>query len=408
MPQSDRRRGGFGVLLLFYQIFGGIGIDRIPPATLIITALQILLYTRVIKVPWHGLDDVCISADKVWGKKQYRRLFIGAFEHADDWHLYYNMISFIWKGITLERFFGSGRFFFIVSVFTCLCNLTLVALSMFASEFYEPYFYYQCAVGFSGVIFALKVLTTHYWPSNQGLVMGIPVDIPAKYIVWAELILIQLFVPNISFVGHLAGVLVGVAYIHSPLKAVMSRIWATMANVLFATPEPYRATTANNGSWPGYNNYRPNNNWTRHFSPYGNEYQWGNDGDLPYPPDPYRDRQPSSEEQRQAFSTAASEEDAMLQRAIEESLKERNYENVSDINFQEWDQPSNEPSAPYPEPTSSNLPYPTHPSPSVPPSQPSSHLPYPDEPSYEIPSTSNRLYPDLDEVRRRRLNRFQT
>ncbi len=26
-----------------------------------------------------------------------------AFFHADEWHLYYNMISFLWKGLTLER-----------------------------------------------------------------------------------------------------------------------------------------------------------------------------------------------------------------------------------------------------------------------------------------------------------------
>jgi len=46
--------------------------------------------------------------------------------------------------------------------------------------------------------------------------MGFPIW--SKYAVWAELVLIQLISPNASFVGHLAGILVGLAYIHGPLK----------------------------------------------------------------------------------------------------------------------------------------------------------------------------------------------
>lgn len=30
--------------------------------------------------------------------KDYKRFIFGAFEHGDDFHLYYNMISFMWKG----------------------------------------------------------------------------------------------------------------------------------------------------------------------------------------------------------------------------------------------------------------------------------------------------------------------
>lgn len=52
--------------------------------------------------------------------------------------------------------------------------------------------------------------------------MGIPVG--SKYVVWAELLLIQLLTPNASFVGHLAGILVGLFYIYGPLKKIMDVI----------------------------------------------------------------------------------------------------------------------------------------------------------------------------------------
>ena len=37
--------------------------------------------------------------------------------------------------------------------------------------------------------------------------------IPTKYAAWAELALIQLLVPNASFLGHLCGIAAGLIYI---------------------------------------------------------------------------------------------------------------------------------------------------------------------------------------------------
>lgn len=54
---------------------------------------------------------------------------------------------------------------------------------------------------FSGVIFALKVLTTHYTPAGTHYALGF-IPVPSKYIYWAELGLIQLIYPNASFTGE--------------------------------------------------------------------------------------------------------------------------------------------------------------------------------------------------------------
>ena len=83
----------------------------------------------------------------------------------------------------------------------------------------------------SGVIFALKVLTTHYDRSGQHYFMGTPIG--SKYIVWAELLYIQMISPNASFVGHLAGILVGLAYIYGPLKPFIEFIYGKVKNFKF-------------------------------------------------------------------------------------------------------------------------------------------------------------------------------
>ena len=90
----------------------------------------------------------------------------------------------------------------------------------------------SCAVGFSGVIFALKVVTTHLQPPGRSYVMGIPIPIPSRLACWAELVLISVLVPNASFIGHLAGILVGLAFVWGPLKAVMDVPWQMIRSLV--------------------------------------------------------------------------------------------------------------------------------------------------------------------------------
>jgi rhomboid domain-containing protein 1 len=54
---------------------------------------------------------------------------------------------------------------------------------------------------FTGVIFALKVLTTHYSPPGLHYALGF-IPVPSKYIYWVELGIIQLIYPNASFTGN--------------------------------------------------------------------------------------------------------------------------------------------------------------------------------------------------------------
>lgn len=63
---------------------------------------------------------------------------------------------------------------------------------------------------FSGVLFALKVITTKESEPRMVNIGGILV--PSRYAAWVELIAIHLLVPNASFMGHLAGILAGFLY----------------------------------------------------------------------------------------------------------------------------------------------------------------------------------------------------
>ncbi|KAH7946483.1 hypothetical protein HPB49_025589 [Dermacentor silvarum] len=195
-----------GVMLLLNHVLFQVGIEAIPPVTLLIVLAQACVFLQLFELPWRDLSGACISVNAVLFKKQWMRIFYGAFEHGDSLHLYYNMVSFIWKGMLLEPVLGSAQFTYIIFLFTALCGVVLVGLNYLLGTFIDGSFYYQCAVGFSGVIFALKLLT-----------------------------------PNASFVGHLAGILVGLAYVYGVITPISDVVWNLLGQ------QPVRLTRPHHG-----------------------------------------------------------------------------------------------------------------------------------------------------------------
>ena len=220
-----RRRGygggGIGLFLLAMQLHNFLSRNnRFFPVLMGVLALNVVVYLRPDILQWPSVHNACISASKVWLGKKWQPLLYSAFTHANDYHLYYNMASFMWKAATLEQHFGSAYFLYMTSVFTALTGVIYVGIKMLLVEVLNDWSYMStCAVGFSGVVFALKVVTTHLLPPGNSYIMGIPV--PSRLACWAELVLISVITPNASFVGHLAGIFVGLAFVWGPLKFAM-------------------------------------------------------------------------------------------------------------------------------------------------------------------------------------------
>lgn len=245
-----RSRGvNTGLLLLLSQIFH-VGINNIPPVTLATLAVNIWLFLKPLK----PLYSSCLSVEKCYQEQDWQRLLLSPLHHADDWHLYFNMASMLWKGIKLERRLGSRWFAFIITTFSLLTGVVYLVLEFALAEFMnEPDFRRSCAVGFSGVLFALKVLNNHYFPGGFVNVLGFPV--PNRYACWAELVAIHFFTPGTSFAGHLAGILVGLMYVHGPLKKIMETCAGIFpSNVGYARQQYH----FNSSGYSGYQDLHPN------------------------------------------------------------------------------------------------------------------------------------------------------
>lgn len=158
-PTMQRRSRGInaGLILLLSQIFH-VGISNIPPVTLATLVLNIWFFLNPLK----PLFESCLSVEKCYQQKDWQRLLLSPLHHADDWHLYFNMASMLWKGIHLERRLGSRWFAYVIVTFSLLTGVLYLFLEFALAEFLdEPDFRRNCAVGFSGK--ADRSLREHAW-----------------------------------------------------------------------------------------------------------------------------------------------------------------------------------------------------------------------------------------------------
>lgn len=196
-------------------------LENKPPVTAGLLAANTLIYLRP-----GFLDRILPTLNEVWfnpylilKQRDLKRFILSAFYHIGESHLVYNMMSLLWKGIQLETLKGSAEFASMVSALLVMSQgITLILAKFLLLVFdYEKAYYHEYAVGFSGVLFGMKVVLNSQ-SSSYTNVYGLMV--PARHAAWAELILIQLLVPGVSFLGHLGGMLAGIVYIR--LKASCS------------------------------------------------------------------------------------------------------------------------------------------------------------------------------------------
>lgn len=229
---DGRREPSPMVMMLLFQLWEQFQrLEHKPPVTIGLLACNILPFIMDMNIFGYDLSDVsgnCLNPYKVVSALtidktfSWNRIILPAFMHADDCHLYYNMLSLSWKGIHLEQELGSGDFLQLVifSLITSHLLVVVIAYVLFEILGYSSSMtgYNTCAIGFSAVLFSLKFVWNNLSPETTN-VMGI--SVPSRYAAWVELVIISLITPNVSFLGHLCGILAGMLYLHVFRKLVL-------------------------------------------------------------------------------------------------------------------------------------------------------------------------------------------
>lgn len=157
------------IMLLFMQILQQV--ERLPdkpPVTIGLIVLQAWLHVAPLGPLDKDLEDVCMDPYRIVFQGEVSRLLLSTLYHVTDLHLYYNLSSFVLKGYLMERRYGSANFLAMILFFAVASSAAYVGLA-FGSYFVlgSEGLLFSKAAGFSGVLFALKVVM-HYNDEGMG------------------------------------------------------------------------------------------------------------------------------------------------------------------------------------------------------------------------------------------------
>ena len=191
-----------------------------PPVTTLLLAANVVAFFVPDVLP--AVSESCINPSKMQAPGAFlTRSFRAAFTHADAVHLYANMSSMIFKGYWLEqrgRYPAQKLLLLVIelvvtsSAIYCVMARVLPGIGLWQS----------CAVGFSAVLFAMKVVL-HDCEAREG-VRGRRGGFQTAS--WIELLVGQFVSSQYggmtsvgSAVGHGCGVLAGLVHVHVTKRA---------------------------------------------------------------------------------------------------------------------------------------------------------------------------------------------
>ena len=162
-----------------------------------------------------GYEEVGVSYAKVVRDREYWRCLTASFSHISPLHLLFNMSS-LWSLGVVEQMRGRGegwgsgwyvRYTLVMLVGTmALVILSYHVLVRMGHERYER----VTAVGYSCVVFGWMTVLSVRQPTSSLSLLGY-VQLPVNLAPFGSLIFTSIIVPQASFVGHLAGIVVGYA-----------------------------------------------------------------------------------------------------------------------------------------------------------------------------------------------------
>lgn len=188
----------------------------LPPATLSIvgTCVAVYAYQLLFDPPLHHYT---MCPRLVIYLHEYYRLVTSCVFHGSLMHLGMNMMSAAAISTMLERRFGTIKMGITVLWAILLTSAVYAIVSLLLHLVLGlDGLMHQHSVGFSGVLFHLSVLESNLNPHRTRSVFG-TVRVPSRAYPWALLVVLQFIMPQISFLGHLSGILTGTLHLYGVL-----------------------------------------------------------------------------------------------------------------------------------------------------------------------------------------------
>lgn len=201
-------------------------ISSIPFGNLCIVSICSILYIHELvfasSSPHHHFTShISLCPRNIIYLHEYYRFITSSFYHGGFMHILMNMASTIALGSSLERRFGSLRFIITV-LWGIILTSTLYTLTAFLLYHILQLdtLMYQQSIGFSSVLFQLCVLESNLNPQITHRNFFGLFHISSSLYPWALLFGLQFILPNISFMGHLSGIIIGTLQLYGLLDYI--------------------------------------------------------------------------------------------------------------------------------------------------------------------------------------------
>lgn len=193
--------------------------SKIPAVTTALIIINCAVHV-VVFIFSINVMHLAINWRQVVHEEEIYRIMSAAFVHGGIFHIAMNMSSLLQLGMTMEVQFGSLQFLFLSLWSVVLVGVLYVTLCWILSFAFGPSQLIASAVGYSGVLFTYAVIEANHTVEASRSMFGM-FNVPAKLMPFVLLVLLQLLLPNVSMVGHLAGVIVGLAAVGGLLNVFM-------------------------------------------------------------------------------------------------------------------------------------------------------------------------------------------
>mmetsp|Transcript_32077 Transcript_32077/g.54099 ORF Transcript_32077/g.54099 Transcript_32077/m.54099 type:complete len:419 (+) Transcript_32077:81-1337(+) len=192
----------------------------VPIVTKILLTTNIAIHVLIFFTSF-PVNELAINPLMIIIRGEFYRIFTSAFVHGGIMHIAMNMSSLLGIGALLEKQYGSIRMLFITLWALVLCGCMYTCLVwLYAHAIMDLRALNSPAVGYSGVLFCYALMESFHAHDVSRSVFGC-FSVPTKVYPFILLVVIQVVMPNISWWGHLSGLLVGIVLISRPGVALL-------------------------------------------------------------------------------------------------------------------------------------------------------------------------------------------
>jgi membrane associated rhomboid family serine protease len=171
--------------------------------TLVVSMVGIFLYQWYRKVE---AQDIAFRFDAVVRGGEWWRCLTSTFSHLSILHILLNMVS-LWLMWYMEDELGSIAYLLYTAVLVLGCQACMVVGGFMLERWKPSWLSLTNGAGYSGVLFGWMMLYAMRDPLGSTSIFGLP--IPSLVLPFVYLFGTQLLIRNVSFIGHLSGIVIG-------------------------------------------------------------------------------------------------------------------------------------------------------------------------------------------------------